>query len=86
MSAESATTGTDVMRVLVAILFCLATLPAVCQSNSQFVRQNTLSRLRTITSFIIQNRDKEVPPRGRRDRSGWVSTWARVEIPSSQSH
>lgn len=51
MNTKSAITGTDVMSVLVAILVCLATLPAVCQSDSKY-------QVATITA-VERNRDGE---------------------------
>jgi hypothetical protein len=36
MNTKGFTTRADVMRPIVAILVCLATLPAVCQSNSKY--------------------------------------------------
>jgi hypothetical protein len=49
MNTKSATTGADVMMALVAILVCLATLPAVCQSSSKY-------QVGTITA-VERNRD-----------------------------
>jgi hypothetical protein len=49
MNTKSAITGTDVMRMLVAIVVCLATLPAVCQSDSK-------CQVGTITA-VERNRD-----------------------------
>jgi hypothetical protein len=51
MNTKSTVTGGDVMRALVAILVCLATLPAVCQSNSKY-------QVGTITA-AERNRDGE---------------------------
>jgi hypothetical protein len=52
MNTKSAITGTDVRRVLVAKLVCLATLPTVCQSDSKY-------QVGTITA-VERNRVSEV--------------------------